>query len=183
MGAWLSDVKAVFADFIWVDYCVVGLIVLSALIGLIRGLIREVFSLVIWGAALWLGLHYNHQFSAYLEHAIPMIPARLAVSFLVIFIGILLLGGMLVFLVGKLVDITGMGGTDRLAGLLFGVARGGLIVAVLVLLAGVTPFPADPWWKQSKLIPPFQSLALWLRDQIPSGLAAQVKFPELTLKR
>ena len=63
--------KAVFTDFIWVDYCIIGLIALSALIGLSRGLIREVFSLVIWGTALWLGLHYNHVFSVYLEHAIP----------------------------------------------------------------------------------------------------------------
>ncbi len=175
--------KTVLADFIWVDYCIIGLIVLSALVGLIRGLIREVFSLIIWGAAVWLGLHYNHAVSVYLEHAIPMIPARLVVSFLVIFIGVLLLGGMLVVLIGKLVDTTGLAGTDRLAGLLFGVARGVLIVSVLVVLAGVTPLPTEPWWKQSKLIPPFQALAVWLRTQIPSGLAAQVKFPELTVKR
>ena len=58
-----------------------------------------------------------------------------------------------------------------------------IVLILLVLLAGVTSLPSEPWWKQSKLIPPFQSLALWLRTQIPSGLAAQVKFPELTLKR
>ena len=178
-----SDVKAAFADFIWVDYCIIGLIAVSAIIGLFRGLIREVFSLVIWGAAMWVSLHFNHALSAYFEHAMPVISARLAVAFLVIFIGILLLGGIVAYLLEKLVDFTGLGGTDRLAGLLFGVARGMLIVSVLVLLAGVTPFPAEPWWKQSKLIPPFQSLALWLRTQIPSGLAAQVKFPEISLKR
>ena len=171
------------ADLIWVDYCLIGLIALSALIGLIRGLIREIFSLVIWGAALWLSLHYNHQLSTHLEQAIPEETPRLAASFALIFIAVLLLGGMLVFVVGKLIAATGLGGTDRLAGLLFGVARGVLIVAVLVLLAGVTPLPADPWWKQSKLIPPFQSLALWLQAQVPSGLVAQVKFPQPTLKR
>jgi membrane protein required for colicin V production len=179
----VSDVNATFAAYSWMDYCLIGLIAVSALIGLSRGLIREVFSLAIWGTALWVGLHYNQVFAAHLERAIPLDSARMAVSFLVIFIGILLLGGMLAFLVGKLVDTTGLGGTDRLAGLLFGVARGVLMVAVLVLVAGVTPLPAEPWWKQSKLIPPFQSLALWLRTQIPSGLAAQVKFPEITLKR
>jgi membrane protein required for colicin V production len=175
--------NAIIAAYIWMDYCIIGLIVISALIGLIRGLIREIFSLVIWGTALWVGLHYNQLLAVHLEQAIPLASARLGVSFLVIFIGILLLGGMLAFLVGKLVDTTGLGGTDRLAGLLFGVARGVLMVSVLVLVAGVTPLPAEPWWKQSKLIPPFQSLALWLRTQIPSGLAAQVKFPEITLKR
>ena len=178
-----SDMKASFVDLVWGDYCVIGLIGLSALIGLSRGLIREVFSLVIWLTAISLGLLYNHKFSVYLEHAITWTEARLVVSFLVIFISVLLIGGMLVFLIEKLVTITGLGGTDGLAGLLFGVARGVLIVALLVLLAGVTSLPSEPWWKQSKLIPPFQSLALWLRTQIPSGLAAQVKFPELTLKR
>ena len=175
--------KAAFADFFWVDYCIIGLIALSALIGLIRGLIREIFSLIIWLTAVSLGLLYNHKISVYLEHVIPIEQARVVVSFLIIFIGVLLLGGMLVFLVGKLVAFTGLGGTDRLAGLLFGVARGVLIVAVLVLLAGVTSLPAEPEWKQSKLIPPFQSLAIWLRTKIPSGLLAQVKFPESILKR
>ena len=173
----------VFAGFIWVDYCLLGLVAVSALIGLIRGLVHEVFSLVLWACAGWVALHYNHDVSVYLEKAIPLPSARMTVSFLVIFIGIVLAGGLGLFLLGKLVSSTGLGGTDRLAGLLFGVARGGLVVAVLVVLAGVTPLPQEPWWKQSKLIPPFQALALWLRDQIPHGLAAQVKFPEAIVKR
>ncbi len=175
--------KAVFDDLIWVDYCILGLIALSALIGLIRGLIREVFSLALWGVGIWLGLHYSREFSVYLEKAIPLPSARMAVSFLAIFIGILMVGAILGYLLGKLVSSSSLGGTDRLAGLLFGVARGALIVAILVILAGVTPLPEDAWWKQSKLIPPFQSLALWLRGQIPSGLAAQIKFPEAIVKR
>jgi len=168
---------------IWVDYCLLGLIALSAVIGLFRGLIREVFSLALWGSAGWVALHYNHGLSSYLEKVVALPSARMAVSFLIIFLGILVVGGIVLSLLGKLVDSTGLGGTDRLAGLLFGVMRGGLIAAVLVMLAGVTPLPQDPWWKQSKLIPPFQALALWLRDQIPSGLAAQVKFPEAIVKR
>jgi len=176
-------VEGVFQGLIWVDWCILGLIGLSALIGLFRGLLREVFSLVLWAGAGWVALHYNHELAVYLEKAIPLPSARMAVSFLAIFIGILLAGGLALFLLGKLVSSTGLGGTDRLAGLLFGVARGVLIAAVLVVLAGVTALPQDPWWKQSRLIPPFQALALWLRDQIPEGLAAQVKFPEVIVKR
>ncbi len=171
-----------FAGFIWVDYCILGVIGLSALIGLIRGMIREVYSLFLWGLATWLGLHYSREFSVYLERAIPLPSARMAVSFLGIFIGVLLAGGLVGYLLGKLVSSTGLGGTDRLAGVVFGIARGALIVAILVLLAGVTPLPEDPWWKQSRLIPPFQSLGVWLRTQIPSGLAAHVKFPEAIVK-
>ncbi len=168
---------------IWVDYCILGLIGLSAFIGLMRGLVREVFSLGLWAGAGWMALHYNPALSVYLEHAIALESARMAVSFVLVFIGVLMAGGLVVFVLGKLVSSTGLDGADRLSGLLFGVARGALIAAVLVLLAGVTPLPEQPWWKQSKLIPPFQALAVWLRGQIPDGLASKVKFPEAILKR
>jgi membrane protein required for colicin V production len=44
-------------------------------------------------------------------------------------------------------------------------------MAVLVLLAGLTPLPQDPWWVESMLIGPFQELSLWLREQIPDGVS------------
>lgn len=159
----------------WVDYCLIGIIGLSGLIGLIRGLVREVFSLAAWGAAVWVALHYNREISGYLEAVIPLPSARLAVAFAVLFMATLALAGLVVFLLNKLIQSTGLSGTDRLAGLLFGTARGALVIAVLVLLAGATPLPEDSWWKESKLIPPFQSLALWLRDQIPTDYASRLK--------
>lgn len=178
------DLSAISASgLIWVDYGIIGLVGLSSLIGLFRGLVKEVFSLGLWIGAGWLALHYNHELSNSLVSAIPVPSARYAASFLLIFVGVLVLGGMVNYLLGKLISSTGLAGTDRLAGLLFGAMRGALIVSLMVLFAGVTPLPEDPWWKQSKLIPPFQSLGLWLKGQIPSGLASQVKFPELSSKR
>lgn len=168
---------------IWVDYGIIGLVGVSALIGLMRGLLREVFSLALWVAAGWLALDYNHAVSPFLQKAIPLDSARFAAAFVLIFIGTLIVGNMVILILSKLVASAGLDGIDRLAGLLFGVARGALIVSILVLLAGITPLPQQIWWKQSKLIPPFQSLAVWLRSQTPSGLAAHAKFPEALLKR
>ena len=54
-----------------------------------------------------------------------------------------------------------------LLGMVFGVARGALLVCALVLLAGLTPFPQDPWWQDSVLVPYFEELALWLKDLLP----------------
>jgi membrane protein required for colicin V production len=159
----------------WVDGCLIGLIGLSGLIGLVRGLIREVFSLAAWGAAVWVGLRYDHEVAGYLETAIPLPSARLAVAFALLFIATLAVAGLAAVLLSKLVQHTGLSGVDRLAGLVFGTARGVLVVAVLVLLAGATPLPEDSWWKESKLIPPFQSLSLWLRDQIPMDYASRIK--------
>lgn len=165
------------AQLIWIDWCILGLIAVSALIGLMRGLLREVFSLGLWGCAIWLGTQYSDRLAGHFDRFAALPSARIALAFGALFLGTLILGGMLLFLIGKLIESTGLGGTDRLAGMLFGVARGALFTAVLVLLAGLTPLPHDPWWKASKLIPPFQSLALWLRGQLPQHLADSVKFP------
>ena len=161
---------------IWIDYGILGLVGLSALIGLFRGLIREVFSLCLWGLAVWAGLTYARDFSANLNSMIPVPSMRMAAAFILIFFGALLLGGLISYLLGKLIDTTGLSGTDRLAGVLFGIARGTLIAAVLVFLGGMTPLPQDPWWQQSRLIPPIQSLAGWLKSQVPADLASHVKF-------
>jgi membrane protein required for colicin V production len=171
------------AGLAWIDYGIIGIVALSALLGLGRGLVREVLSLALWIGAAWVALHYNHAFAPRLQRFIELEPARLTASFVLIYLGVLIVGGAVARLVAKLVSSAGLDGSDRFAGLLFGVARGALIVAILVMLAGVTPLPHEAWWNQSKLIPPFQSLALWLRDNIPEGLAAHVKFPEAFVKR
>jgi membrane protein required for colicin V production len=171
-----QDLAAGLSAMIWVDYGLLGLIALSALMGLFRGLIREVFSLAVWGLAIWLGLHYCKEFSVYLEAAIPLASARTATAFFGIFVATLLVGGMLGAVLNKLFASAGLSGTDRLAGLVFGIARGVLFAALLILMAGLTPLPSDPWWKESKLIPPLQSLALMLRDQLPAGVAGNIKY-------
>ena len=76
----------------------------------------------------------------------------------------------------QLVTSTGLTGSDRFLGLIFGIARGALVVAILVLLAGLTPFPEDPWWNESSLLEWFQPLALWLREYIPSAIAGNLNY-------
>ncbi len=161
---------------IWIDYTILGLILISSIIGLFRGLVREAFSLIIWVFAIWVGLTFSRQFSSFLENVISIPSARIAVAFSILFIVTLILGAIISFLLGELVKKTGLTGSDRFAGMIFGVVRGMIVVAMVVMLAGLTPLPEDSWWKESVLIPPFQSLAVWLRDHIPSGLAGYVSY-------
>lgn len=160
----------------WVDIAIVAVIGASGLIGLVRGLIREVISLGSWGASVWVGLHYNGLLVPYFEAHIPLASARVAVAFAILFLGTLLVAALLGFVLRKLVEGTGLTAVDRFFGLFFGTARGVLVVAVLVLLGGLTPLPSDPWWTESKLIPPFQNFAYWLRGQIPPALAGYFNF-------
>jgi membrane protein required for colicin V production len=72
-----------------------------------------------------------------------------------------------------------MSGTDRFIGMIFGAARGVLLVAVLVLLAGLTALPQESWWEESRMLPYFEELALWLRDLLPEDLAGYFRYASL----
>lgn len=161
---------------IWIDYTIIGLILISSVIGLLRGLIREAFSLIIWVVAIWVGLTFSREFSGFLEGLIDYPSARIAAAFAVLFFITLILGALISYLLGELVKKTGLTGSDRFAGMIFGIARGLVVVAIIIMLAGLTPLPEDSWWKESVLIPPFQALAVWLRDHIPSGMAGYVNY-------
>jgi membrane protein required for colicin V production len=161
---------------IWIDYSIIGVIVISLLIGIARGFIKEVLALTTWGVAIWVGINFSRQFAVFLEAQIPQPSARIAAAFGILVVATLILGALIAFLLNELVKKTGLSGTDRFIGMFFGIARGVLVVSILVLFAGLTPLPEDPWWKESQLIPHFQKLALWLRNYIPSGLAGQINY-------
>jgi membrane protein required for colicin V production len=73
-----------------------------------------------------------------------------------LFVGTLLVGAIVNFLLGKLVSSTGLSGTDRTLGLVFGVFRGMLIIlALVVMLPKALPVDQDLWWTSSELIPVF----------------------------
>lgn len=160
---------------IWIDFVIIGIIALSALISLIRGFVREAFSLAAWVLAFWVAWNFFRELSVQLDwFTVPSV--RLGASFLILFIATLMLGALINFLLGQLVDKTGLSGTDRIIGVLFGAARGALLVAILVLLAGLTPFPNDPWWKESQLIVHFQELAIWLKTLLPADIGEKFNF-------
>jgi len=161
---------------IWVDYAIIGVIFVSALIGLFRGLVKEAFSLGTWIASITIGIKFSQPFSALLVNYIEMPSVRIAAAFIILLLLTLILGGMVSYLISQIIDKTGLTGTDRFAGFIFGIARGVLVMAVLVLLAGLTPLPQDPWWVESSLIVPFQELSVWLREQIPEGVSGYFSY-------
>ncbi|QPK63862.1 CvpA family protein [Methylomonas sp. LL1] len=161
---------------IWIDYAIVFVVFVSAIIGLMRGFIKEAFALLTWGIAIGVGIQYSRDFAVLLQNTISYPSARIATAFILLFFLTLILGGLISFILNHLIEKTGLTGTDRLVGMLFGIIRGAVLVSLMVMLAGVTPLPEDPWWKQSLLIQPFQSLAVWLKDLIPSDMAGYIHY-------
>ena len=155
----------------WVDFALIGIVGVSLVISLVRGFVREAFSLAAWILAFWVGWSFFRELAAHLEPWISLPSLRLGLAFAALVLATLILGALVNFLVSQLVDRTGLTGTDRLLGMFFGVARGVVLIAILVLLAGLTPIPKDPWWQESQLIPYFQEMAIWLRGFLPVEVA------------
>ena len=161
---------------IWIDYAIIGLISFGLIIGLLRGFSLEIFSLMFWVLATCIGLGFSIEFSVFLEPTISNFLLKIVASFTLLFLITLIVGGLIRMLLGasiKKYDLTFM---NHFGGMVFGVMHGMFVVVVLVMLAGLTNLPDDLWWKESKLLPPFQIGAIWLRDHIPSGMTGYIHY-------
>lgn len=160
----------------WADYAILAIILISALISIGRGLVREVLSLLGLIAALWVSISFSPSIASLLEGAVSVPSMRRLLAFMALFIATLALAAVVNYFIAKLVMKTGLSGTDRALGVLFGAVRGVAIVTVLVLMAGLTPLPDDPWWDKSLLLGHFQTIALWIRGHLPDDLAKYFDF-------
>jgi membrane protein required for colicin V production len=166
----------------WLDGIILGILALSVLIGLMRGLVAEVLSLVAWIAAFWVAAVFGPDVAALFENSISLPMARIALGYAICFFGILLLGVIVRFAARRLIWSTGLSGMDRLLGVLFGFVRGVLVVTILVFLVGLTAVTREPWWQQSVLLPQFQVAAAWLGQNIPASVGDHLH-PEAVLDK
>ncbi|MFT3741617.1 MAG: CvpA family protein [Gammaproteobacteria bacterium] len=154
----------------WIDFAILGIILLSALVSLIRGFVREALSLLVWIFALWMAFRYYNWAAARFLSGVESAHIRGPLAFLLIFLVIVILGAIFNFILSGMLYKTGLSGTDRLLGLMFGVARGILLVAVLILAAEMTAASDNALWNESQLIPQFQGLVEWIRSLVPSEI-------------
>jgi membrane protein required for colicin V production len=150
-----------------VDLIIIAVLALSVLVGLWRGLISEVLALATWIVAFWVAWTYGPAVSAHFDRTIETPMLRLLVGYGACFIAVLILGALVRFVLHQLVDSTGLGGTDRLLGMIFGFARGVLLVTLIVFLVGQTSFAHETMWQQSTLLPQFKGMAGWLEQELP----------------
>ncbi|MBV6272020.1 CvpA family protein [Alcaligenaceae bacterium CGII-47] len=132
------------------DYIALVILGLSALIGLLRGIVREVLSLVAYGvafiSAIWWGPRVNNWMLAYIDNSL----LRTIAAYCSIFLIVLILLGLLNMALGALLDRAGLTPADHGLGAVFGTLRGVLIILALVGLAGYTELPQEPWWQEAR---------------------------------
>jgi membrane protein required for colicin V production len=164
------------------DIIVLAVLALSVLIGLWRGFVAEVLSLVCWIAAFWVAWMFGDAVAAWYGQWLQHPAARVIAGYLTCFLGVLVAGALVGWLLRKLIQGSGLSGTDRVLGMLFGLVRGVLLVVVIVLVMELTPLAGAAWWQQSQLLPGFAQGAGWVSAHLPPEAARYVQSGEQALK-
>lgn len=149
-----------------IDWAIIAIIAVSALISLTRGFVKEALSLLTWviaGLVAWL---FGGALADLLTDYIATPSIRVITACAMLFVLTLILGGLINYLIGQLVLVTGLSGTDRFLGMVFGAARGALLVVVAVGLLSLAPVETDNWWRNSELIPHFLLVADWSKNLV-----------------
>jgi len=146
------------------DYVVIAAILLSAIVGAARGLLREAIAFGSWVIALFIAWHFSSLIEPHLggtlaDTAVAPWAARVLIVLLV-----LLLGAAVGAICGHFVRLSIFSGVDRLFGFVFGVLRGFVLLGVFVILGQLLRLQNEPWWGHSLLMPYGESIANGLRS-------------------
>lgn len=158
------------------DYVVLFVLITSVVISTLRGLVKEILSLLGWIVAFVVANAYGADLAPLLPEVIPGDTARLIVAFTALFLGVRILMGLLSLAIGALVEATGLSLADRGLGGLFGLARGMLIVLAGVILCGMTDIPKQPLWQEAMLSPIAETGVRTVKPYLPESLASHVNF-------
>lgn len=155
------------------DYILLAILLASALVGILRGLIREAMSLAIWVLAIWSAARFGPDAAPLFARTLDDPLWQLWAARLALFVGVLFAGSVVAWVVSYFVRRSVITGTDRTLGMLFGLTRGVVLAGILVLALELGGFSAEPWWRDSKLIPYAAAVGAELRDLAQLQLAEQ----------
>jgi len=167
------------AQFVLFDYALLAILLLSTLLSLLRGFFREAMSLATWVIAIWVAWKFGGELAVLLESWITPTAVRIWAARALLVIGILIAGGLLGSFFNFVLHTTGLTGTDRAIGMVFGFARGVLLVGVLLAVLEAADFDETEWWPESALIPYFEPVTDMIRHAAEDGLEFLDEFEEL----
>lgn len=158
------------------DYIVLFVLICSIVISTMRGLIKEILSLISWIVALVVANAFGGIVADWLPEVIPGQLTRMIVAFLALFIGVRILMALLMKAIDAMIKASGLSLADRGLGGLFGLARGCVIVMAMVLVCGMTAIPQQAFWKDALLSPVAVSAVQTVMPFLPGSVTQHVHF-------
>lgn len=158
------------------DYVFLGVLALSAAVGMWRGLVSEMIAMLAWVLAAFAAWRYSGEAADLLASVISEPAWRRVAGFALIFIAVLLVAALLRFLLRELLKAVGLGPADRLFGAVFGLARGLVIAFAVVLLGGLVGVAREPWWVNAMFSPPLETAVISAKPWLPDAVAARIRY-------
>lgn len=158
------------------DYVVIGVVAVSLMLGLWRGIVGELVALAAWVLAFLGALEWGSELGNSVFLSIPDPAIRSLAGCAVLFLGVLVLMAFLRLALSGMIKALGLSLSDRFLGLIFGVGRGVLIVVLLVMVGGLTSAPRQPWWRDALFAPPLETAVLAAKPWLPDDLAKRIRF-------
>ena len=158
------------------DWVVIVIVVASAAVGAWRGLVGEALSILAWVIALMASWLFGADVGWVLFASISDPALRTVAGFAIVIALVLVAMGLLKILLRRIFRALGLSLTDRLLGVLFGLARGAVIVLLLILVGGLTSAPRTSWWTEAQLSPPLEVVVLAARPMLPPDLAKKIRY-------
>jgi len=158
------------------DYAALGIVGLSLLFGLWRGVVGEIISLIAWVLAIVAVVEFGSTVGHTVFAGLADPALQTLAGCVVIFVGVLVIMALLRMVVRSMVKALGLSVSDRILGMVFGLARGVLVCMVLVGLGGMTAAPTQSWWRGATLAAPLETAVLATKPWLPDDLAKRIRF-------
>lgn len=160
----------------WFDLTVLAVLGISILLGVMRGLVKELMALASWVLAFVAARQFAASAATFLPQSVQPAELRLAIGFVVLLLASLVVLWLVGLLLTEAIQALGLSSANRSAGALFGLLRGLFIVVVAVMVGGLTSLPESPGWRNAWLSPPLVEIALTARAWLPDSVKANVKY-------
>lgn len=158
------------------DYAVLIIVGASVVVSVMRGFVRELLSLAAWVIAFVAANMLSATVASWLPSSITDGSLRALTAFAAVFVVTLIAASVLGLVLSRAIKSAGLGLEDRMLGGAFGLARGLLIVIVLVLLAGLTTLPRQPAWSNAMLSPPLEALAGTIKPWLTHAVTRYISY-------
>ena len=159
----------------WIDIVIIAFFVISILIGIYRGFVKETLSVASWALAAFMAFKFGEQASVYIKPYITQEPLDLAIAYVAVFLVSLIVFAVISHIISQIFASSGMTGIDRSIGSIFGALRAAVILVVLILVGRFMAMDNQSWWLDSQIIPYFEPLVEWFKSFLPVDIIAKIE--------